>query len=340
MHTVNTSQLSSGLVLAKDLVKDNEILVKKAKILDARDIDTIQKYFSTCEIYSLKELEPAIVNNGSFSSKYINFLVERFNLLYSSVFDTRLTFEKLSYCVSKELAENRDVLFSLIRLRQDHKYTYSHSTNVALLSLELGYSLGLSDSELHILVSGAILHDLGKLYIDNKILDKSGKLTNEEFELIKQHPSIGSSIANNIENVDPSILRVVREHHEKLDGSGYPFGLVYKDIHPLSKIVTICDIFDAITTKRSYHDAYSYEYGAEVLVKDARDGKIDNYLVQLLVSKTVMYPVDTFVKLSNGVCGFVVVEDSVRNRPVIYNCVNKKFYDLKTMKGVKIVYAV
>lgn len=340
MHSVSTSQLSSGLVLAEDLVKDNRVIVGKFKILDTQDIGIIQKYFNTCKIYSLREIEPAIINNSSFSSKYIDFLVRHFNLLFSSVFNNRLKFEKLSYCISQELSKNREVLFSLIRLRQNHQYTYDHSTNVALLCLEVGYSLELTDAELHSLVLGAILHDLGKLYIDNKILDKPSKLTDEEFEIVKQHPDIGTKLANRLSGLNPYILRIVREHHEKLDGTGYPNHLKSSNILGLSKIVTVCDIFDALTSKRSYHNACSYEKGAKIICNDVKSGKLDTYVVQALISKTVIYPIDTYVRLSNGVAGFVVVEDAVSNRPIIYDCINKRFYDLKTLRDVHIIYAV
>lgn len=340
MRTINTSQLSSGLVLANDLVKDNRVVVGKFKVLDTNDIYIIQKYFNTCDIFSLRELQPIIYNNVNFSSKYIDFLVRHFNLLFSSVFDNRLEFENLSKFISMELMNNRDVLLSLIQLRYNHEYTYSHSTNVALLSLEMGYSLGLTDSELHSLVLGALLHDLGKLRIDNKILDKPTKLTDEEFAEIKKHPIIGTELATKLHSINPNIVRIVNEHHEKLDGTGYPNNLRGNNICDLSKIVAVCDIYDAVTSKRSYHDARSYEKGAKILCEDAKRGKIDSFLVQTLISKTVMYSVDTYVKLSNGISGFVVVEDNVFNRPIIYDCVYKKFYDLKKLQNVCIIYAV
>lgn len=339
MHTISTSFLTSGLVLGNDLVKDNHVFYKKYKILDNKDINLIQRNFRTCDILSLRELQPSIIYDDSFSAKYIDFLVKNFNLLFSSVFDTSEEFEKLSNYIYLELTKSRDVLYSLIKLRQNHNYTYSHSTNVALLALEIGCSIRLSDSELHNLVLGALLHDLGKLSIDNKILDKPGKLTNEEFEIIKSHPISGCRIAINSNNLNPAVVRGIKEHHEKLNGTGYPDKLASNQIHDLSKIITVCDIFDAITSRRSYHSADSYENCARILCNEVREGSLDSYIVQTLLSKTIIYPIDTYIKLSNGLSGFVVVE-SAENKPIIYDFTNMKFYDLKTMKNVRIIYAI
>ena len=340
MIRLRTSQLTSGLVLGSDLVKDDIVLFEKFKVLDSKDIAFIQKYFDTCDILSLVELEPCILYDSSFSNKYINFLVNHFNFLFSSVLDNESEFKRLSDYIAKELSKNREVLFSLIRLRQNHKYTYEHSTNVALLCLEVGYTLELTDYELHNLVLGAILHDLGKLRISNSILDKPSKLSDAEFEIIKTHPDVGTRLANNLEGINPIISRIVREHHEKLDGTGYPDKLKSGSIHDLSKIVTVCDIFDAVTSKRSYHEASSYEKCAKILCDDVNNGKLDKDIVKSLLSKTVIYPLDTFVRLSNGVTGFVVVEDIDNNRPVVYDCVNKVYYDLRSRKDIGIVYAV
>ena len=129
MHTVCSSQLTSGLVLAEAVKNNDEVLVEKFKILDSKDIKIIQKYTSFCKIYSLQELEPRVFKSSSFSWQYVNFLVKNFNLLFSSVFDNTQEFEELSVCISRELQKNREVLFSMIRLRQNHLYTYQHSTN-------------------------------------------------------------------------------------------------------------------------------------------------------------------------------------------------------------------
>lgn len=340
MHTVDSFQLTPGLVLAEAVKNNDEVLVEKFKVLDYKDIKIIQKYTSFCNICSLKELEPRILESSSFSCQYVDFLVKNFNLLFSSVFDNKQEFKDLSVCISRELQKSREVLFSMIRLRQNHLYTYQHSTNVALLCLESGIVLELSDAELHNLIIGAILHDLGKLYIDNKILDKPDKLTTDEFILIKKHPSISAEMIKNLDGISPIVTSIVIEHHEKLDGSGYPNNLKGNQINPLSKIVTACDIFDAVTSKRSYHEASTFEEGASILTNDVKSGKLDSCVVQSLLSKTVLYPIDTYVRLSNGASGFVVVEDYNSNRPIIYDCINKEFYNLKEMRNVKIIYTV
>lgn len=340
MRVIDTSQLSSGLVLAEDLLLENQIVVPRNKVLTDDDVYMIRKNFQKCKILSLKELQPLIYNSSSFSRSYIDFLVRQFNLIFSSVFNNSSEFKQLSLRISNELLRNRAVLIALLHLRQKHEYTYNHSTNVALLSVEVGCCLQLSDLEIHSLILGALLHDIGKLEISNKILDKPAKLTDTEFEQVKKHPQLGFSLTERLDSMNPDIMRIVKEHHEKMDGSGYPQHLQGNDICPLSRIVTVCDMYDAITSKRSYHEAFSYERGAEILRQDAKSHKLDSVLVQTLLSNVVVYTLDMYVRLSNGVSGFVVAEDRQNNRPVIYDCVYKKFYDLKKLLNVYIVYAI
>src|SRR5690606_31861270 len=117
-----------------------------------------------------------------------------------------------------------------------------------------GVFLGLNEQELTILGKAAMLHDIGKKEIDHEIITKNGTLTFEEFEIVKQHPQLSVKILKELGETDETLLKIIEQHHEKCDGSGYPYGLKEPQINDLSKIVAICDIFNALTTRRTYKE--------------------------------------------------------------------------------------
>jgi putative nucleotidyltransferase with HDIG domain len=139
--------------------------------------------------------------------------------------------------------------------KYDH-YTYTHSVNVSVLSLGMAVELGIKDKEdLRVLGMGGMLHDIGKSKIPAAILNKPGRLTDEEFAVIKQHVVLGKRLlADNVE-IPQSALTPLMQHHERLTGKGYPFGLNDKQISVIGRIVAIADTYDALTTARPYKNA-------------------------------------------------------------------------------------
>lgn len=161
-------------------------------------------------------------------------------------------------------------IFNAMAIEVDQKdpYTKGHSDRVASLTLLLGRELGLRSSILKTLVAGALLHDIGKIRIDDAVLKKSGRLTEEEFQQIKQHPSLGLNLLEGREfpwNIRPIVLH----HHEKVDGSGYPLGLRGENIPLGARIVGIADVFDALTSDRVYRGAYTPEQALDIMQKDS-----------------------------------------------------------------------
>ena len=162
------------------------------------------------------------------------------------------------------------------------EYTGDHSNNVKKISLLIAEEMDLSDLEKQKLFIAANLHDIGKVGIKDSILNKNGSLTDEEYEIIKSHPDMGSKILSNIESFD-TIKAIVLYHHERYDGRGYPEGLKREDIPFLAKIISIADTFDAITTTRSYRKALPLNYAREELLKN-KGTQFDPELVDLFVS--------------------------------------------------------
>jgi putative nucleotidyltransferase with HDIG domain len=157
-------------------------------------------------------------------------------------------------------------------------YTYTHCVNVSIYALGFGAHLKLNQKKLNILGRAGILHDLGKKNIPNSIVNKNGKLTDEEFETMKNHPEYAVDILRELGETDQLVLTAIEQHHEKLDGSGYPKGLKANEIHILSQIIAIADIFDALTTKRSYKDALK-TFDALSIMKNEMENELNSHLL-------------------------------------------------------------
>lgn len=162
-------------------------------------------------------------------------------------------------------------------------YTHQHSRNVARYSVELGRKMNLSQQLLEKLEFSAILHDVGKIGIPDSILLKPGKLTDEEYQTIKNHTVYGAEILSQIKYVDRDIMNGALEHHERLDGSGYPYGKRDGEISLFGRIIGIADVFDALSTKRTYKEAWTLSDVLRVIGEDVKKGKFSEELYEKLV---------------------------------------------------------
>ncbi len=154
------------------------------------------------------------------------------------------------------ILKGREAFVSLMKITSFNYYTYTHSVNVCTFSLALARQLEINDMELlKTLGTGALLHDVGKSKVPERILTKRTALNRSEFEIMKKHPGWGGEILKETDMIEKESYYPVLQHHERLDGSGYPLGTSEKDQHPFSKIVAIADVFDALTTERVYQAA-------------------------------------------------------------------------------------
>jgi len=165
---------------------------------------------------------------------------------------------------------------------KDHR-TSEHLRRVQVYALEMGKELGLSSDELHAMRAAALLHDIGKLAVPEHIISKPGRLTQEEFEKLKIHPIVGAEILEQIDFPYP-VVPIVRAHHERWDGSGYPDGLAGEDIPLNARILQVADIYDALTTERPYKPALSTQEAFAVMEEEVRRGWRDPELVPLFIS--------------------------------------------------------
>jgi len=162
-------------------------------------------------------------------------------------------------------------------------YTYTHCVNVSIYAVGFAAYLNLDKKDIYTIGMAAILHDIGKKDIPNEIVNKNGKLTDDEFKTMQNHPSYGVKILKALGETDKLMLDIIEQHHEKLDGSGYPYGLKDKEIHLFSQIITIADIFDALTTKRSYKDALN-SYRALVIMESQMTKELNKKLFKKFIN--------------------------------------------------------
>ena len=183
----------------------------------------------------------------------VPYIRNRLNMVLSDIFEDYKIISILSENIVDEIVDNDLILFTLLELKNKDEYTYRHSVSVATFSLAIGISINLTIKDLKELFIGALLHDIGKLFIPSSILLKKSSLTKEEFEIMKGHPRKGYNylILKNL-GISNKALRICLEHHERMDGTGYPNNLKENEIGILSKIVSIADVYDALTSNRSY----------------------------------------------------------------------------------------
>jgi putative nucleotidyltransferase with HDIG domain len=180
-------------------------------------------------------------------------LVQAKDAFFNMLKDLDSTYKEL-----KDIYNNLVIAFSNV-IDAKSPWTKGHSVNVTTYAVAIAEAMGLSEEEIFVLRTAALLHDIGKIGTYDKILDKEGKLSDEEFALIREHPKQGVKILEPIKGLE-SVLPVIRHHHERLDGRGYPDGLRGEEISTLARILCVADSFDAMITSRPYRDSTGKEY--------------------------------------------------------------------------------
>ncbi|HHW55666.1 MAG: HD-GYP domain-containing protein [bacterium] len=219
--------------------------------------------------------------------------------------------------ILNDLLNSNKLIFDFFEIKAADDYTFFHSVNVCALSLILGMRLGLPKEKLKELGAGSLLHDIGKIHIPTEIIAKPGPLTTSEWELMQQHTSLGFEILRRSNEVSLPAAHISYQHHERYNGSGYPRKLRGEEIHPYARITAVCDVFDALTSDRSYrcrflpHEALEYILGGSNTHFDFR-------VVKEFIRCVAMYPLGTRVRLSDGSEGIVIqIPPQAPQRPVL-----------------------
>jgi HD-GYP domain-containing protein (c-di-GMP phosphodiesterase class II) len=200
--------------------------------------------------------------------------------------------------VVESINRHPDALLSLVRLKNADEYTYLHSVAVCALMVALGRQLGLGDAQCHEAGMAGMLHDLGKAAMPQEVLNKPGKLTPAEFEIVKQHPVRGHEMLLAGAHVSEAVMDVCRHHHERVDGTGYPDGLTVEQISLLARMGAVCDVYDAVTSDRPYKAAWD---PAQALSQMATwKGHFDPAIFQSFVRSVGIYPTGSLVRMRSG----------------------------------------
>jgi HD-GYP domain-containing protein (c-di-GMP phosphodiesterase class II) len=207
--------------------------------------------------------------------------------------------------ISASVMRNPGALISLARLKTADAYTYMHSVAVCALMVALARQLGLGEGDIREAGMGGLLHDLGKALIPMEVLNKPGKLTDEEFALVKTHPAEGHRLLVEGRSVGEVPLDICLHHHEKVDGTGYPDRLPGAQISLFAKMGAVCDVYDAITSNRPYKAGWDPAESIRKMSEWSR-GHFDERVFQAFVKSIGIYPVGSLVRLHSGRLGVVV----------------------------------
>lgn len=310
MRYVKAEHLEKGMVLVYTLYDNNEkVLLKSNRKLTKNYIARIQQM----EITGLYVFEDDEIEQHTP-------IVSEQTRLKAIKSLKRLNIDDCIYIANnivEEIRESESMIVETINLSTYDNYTFSHSVNVDILSVILGVAAGLRDDELRKLSQAALLHDIGKTCVPIEIINKPGKLTEEEYEEVKNHPRYGYNMLRDNYEVSSVARNAILSHHENEDGSGYPRGLTSDKIHLFAKIIHIADVYDALTTKRVYKDAMNPADALEYLMGNA-ERLFDKDLVATFMEYVAPYPLGVQVELSTGQKAYVVKNNrAMLSRPTV-----------------------
>lgn len=313
MRFVPASCLREGMKVAKTLYgRNSERLLTEGVILNKSYIESIRR-LSFAGVYINDDLsrDIEIINTISDELRIETMNgIKRMFIDAKNIKDPREKLNEISVRVETivdELLSNKNMMVNMLDLKCFDNYTYLHSVNVAVLSIITGIALGLDRPVLSRLGLSAILHDIGKVFIDKSIVNKPGVLTDEEFEEMKKHSTLGFNYAKDKFKLPTTSYIGILEHHEKFDGSGYPNGRSGTKISMFARIITVADIYDALSSERPYRKAMSPSEAMEYIM-GGYGTLFDPLIAGTFIRKIAPYPVGTTVKLSNG-CTAIVLEN-------------------------------
>ena len=284
LFTPNTPT-SMSLFLQSHTVLDK---VQQHKLRDIEQIYVLKKQNDKYNSFLEKYLQSILKDESISLDEKTSIIYASTRSLTKSLYENPNGLENLQHLekiitpILENIVNNKNTIASYIKIIEYDYYTHTHCLNVSIYALSLGSKLGLDYKTLNALGSSALLHDLGKSKINYDITIKKKHLSNAEFEKMKKHTIYGYETALSIGIKDQDILDGIKHHHEKLDGSGYPDGLKDKEITLFARLIAVCDVFDALTTKRSYKEALSSVQALKIM-KTSMYSHLDIKLVDTFI---------------------------------------------------------
>lgn len=353
MHRVGLSELKSGMVTAKDIIVDEQLIVSKGVILSDTAIEKLKKYvvlgvevedeeYETSEkvVEQDKSYSERVKNSPEFSrfknkfndaaedlQRTINDVVEK-----NKPLDIDVMLQPVMETIDS--LDSKISVFAMMQNMRDYDdATYVHCVNVALICNIFSKWLDFTEEETKTATACGLLHDIGKLTIEKDIIQKPGSLTDDEYEIIKQHTIAGYNLLKNY-HIDLHIKNAALLHHERCDGSGYPYGLTRNQIDSYAKMVAIADVYDAMTATRVYRDALSPFKAVSEFEEEGLQKYDTKYLMTFLENIENTYLLNR-VKLNDGREGEVIFIHRDRPDKPTVKC-GMDFIDLAIQKDLHI----
>ncbi|WP_100330787.1 HD-GYP domain-containing protein [Bacillus xiapuensis] len=330
MRLIAVSALREGVILAKPVLNDaGQILVNRGMPLSMKMIVRLQKLGITF-VYIEDEVTKDIMIRPAITEKTRREAMGVMKASFDQIVDQHKISKKFSFAqmerqftsvvrdILDQVKEHKEAVSLLSEVCAHDNYILSHSLNVTIYSLALSIKLKkFSPKQLEEIGLGAMLHDVGKLFISTAILKKPSRLTEDEFNEVKKHTELGFELLRREYNIPLTVAHCAYQHHERLNGSGYPRGLKEKDIHPYGKIIGITDVYDAVTSNRVYRRAMLPHEGLEILYAGA-SSEFDQGLIEAFRKSIVIYPNGLTVHLNDGRKGVILRQTpNISDRPVV-----------------------
>lgn len=305
MKIIKVSALVPGMIVAKDIFGTSGLLMLNEGTILSAELITKLEYWGLDETYieepspSLREQqEQAIIPQMKVAHERAINLTG--NLLSKPELGDgdSLIFKGMIGDIAGQINLNSNVLLNLCHLKTHDNYLYSHAVNVSIVAMIIGRELRMNEPTLKNLGLAALLHDVGMVRIDKSIYNKTGQLSDEEWAEIKRHPIYGFEILSGNEDFSEEVLLGVKQHHERINGKGYPEGLSGDNIHLFGKIIAVSDVYDACISSRKHRQRMTaYEALKNLLGESAL---FDIRILKALVSSMAIYPIGSYIRLNTG----------------------------------------
>lgn len=334
---IKVENLIEGMVINQDIYdKNNVLIVPKGALITEHIIMHLLKF----GVFKINAADNWIQDKA----------LNEFDVTYSRTLnDIKTIFEATKHKQSIEVSQFELIIDELLNksesswsilpymriIEEKDEYTFHHSINVSILAMLMGKWLGYEREDIKLLGIAAILHDIGKVLIPNEILNKPSTLSSVEYNTMKEHAKLGFRLLKSSEVIDVSIRNIVLSHHERMNGSGYPFGLYSSQINEKSKLVAICDVYDAVTSQRVYKDKVNPLKGLKIILDSSYD-VLDPYLSRLFLDNVIKTYHGCKAMLSDDrICKIIRIFPENPTKPWV--AIDEELYNLEECSDLEIV---